>query len=128
MQLVLSCPAFMKMSMEMSKDPKAMEKLQNKAKNLNKVDKEETADSDEVIGSLASFTPADISSIMVKEKNGKTSKLYWMEYFENADNFMTNMKKYLNKKVSVSYIVRDVYDAVKKTYKSIKVITSLDLE
>jgi hypothetical protein len=128
MKLIMSCPEFMKMSMEMGKDPSSMEKLQKKAKIMGMEKSIDVESSDEIKGTLISFTPADISSILVKDKSGKTSKLYWMEYFENADDFMSNSKKYLNKKVVVNYIVRDIYDAAKKAYKAIKVIASLELQ
>ena len=121
MKLTQKCPKFLDFYMAMAS--KKGNPVDDKFEPANKTKTTET-----MVATLVSVTPGDITTLMVKDKMGKTVKLYWLEYFENADTLTTNNKKYLNKKVLVDYMEQSVYDAVKKTYKTIKVITGIDLQ
>ena len=70
----------------------------------------------------------DITTLSISESQGKSTKFYWLEYFDNADELKTSPKKYINKKVTVNYTEKSVYDFVRKNYKTIKIITSIDLQ
>jgi hypothetical protein len=119
MKLAATCKKFMEFSISI-----AQESLSKKTPVPAKKEKLQTT---ELTATLTAYTPADIAFITVKDAKGKMQKLYWMEYFENADNFMANMKKYIGKKITITYAERDVFDAAKKTYKSIKVIAGIEL-
>jgi hypothetical protein len=123
MKLATKCPKFMELSMQaMSGGNKSMgaktKKLEASSNNVEA----------SVSGTLVTVNAGDITTLSVSESKGKTTKFYWLEYFENADDLKTNSKKYINKKVTVSYTEKSVYDFVRKNYKTIKVITSIDLQ
>jgi hypothetical protein len=123
MRLATKCPKFMELSMQAMSNgtkPSASKIKVNEAPSNN----EEAS----VSGTLLGVNAGDITTISVSESKGKTTKLYWLEYFDNADDLKTNSKKYLNKKVTISYMEKSVYDFVRKNYKTIKVITSIDLQ
>ncbi len=122
MKLTLTCPKFAEVSMKMAGsmgEPKK-EKIAARTVEIN--------EGDELKGTLLSIAPGDITTLSVKDTKGKTIKLYWLEYFENADLLKANNKRYLNKKVNITYIEKSIYDAAKKDYKTIKVITAIDLQ
>lgn len=135
MSLVMTCPAFMKFSMELAQDEGQIKKMMEK-KEIKKGFEipppspllSPTVSTQELKATLLSLNVGDVSSISVKESNGKISKVYWMEYFENADDFRDNMKNYLSKKVIVRYTEKEIYGAASKTYKTIKIIVSIDLQ
>jgi hypothetical protein len=122
MKLSTKCPKFMEMSLKLAggrgpapKGSKSPERI------------EEIVAGDQMNATLITVTPGDITTLNVKDAKGKMVKLYWLEYFENSDILKANPKKYLNKKVTVEYVEKSVYDAARKTYKTIKVITGIDL-
>ncbi len=122
MKLASTCPKFIEFSMKMAG---------KSGEDGSKVKKENTLDNNgEAIlkGTLLSVNAGDITTLSVSDGKGKTTKLYWLEYFDNADKIIANNKKYLNKKVTVGYTEKSVYDFVRKNYKTIKVITSIDLQ
>ncbi len=122
MKLASTCPKFIEFSMKMAG---------KSGEDDSKVKKENTLDNNgEAIlkGTLLSVNAGDITTLSVSDGKGKTTKLYWLEYFDNADKIIANNKKYLNKKVTVGYTEKSVYDFVRKNYKTIKVITSIDLQ
>ncbi len=123
MRLATKCPKFMELSMQaMSNGTKSS----NPKVKIN----EAPSDNDEatVSGTLLTVNAGDITTISVSESKGKTTKFYWLEYFDNSDDLKTNSKKYINKKVTVSYTEKSVYDFVRKSYKTIKVVTRIDLQ
>ncbi len=123
MKLTIKCPKFMEMTMNALKGGKSpIEPSSNKS-----APKVEFAE-ESMSGTLLTVNAGDITTLSVSQTKGKITKLYWLEYFENADELKANSKKYLNKKVTVSYTEKSVYDFVRKNYKTIKVITGIDLE
>jgi len=74
-------------------------------------------------GKLMQIQEGDFTSIQVKLSNGRTEKLWWMEFFEGADTL--GSKELVSKKVSVRYIEKEVYNAAIKDYIIIKVITGI---
>lgn len=122
MKLASTCPKFIEFSMKMAGKSK---EDNSKVKNENTSD----VNGEAIInGTLLSINPGDITTLSLSDGKGKTAKLYWLEYFDNADVLRTNGKKYLNKKVTVNYTEKSVYDFVRKNYKTIKVVTSIDLQ
>ncbi len=140
-KLVTNCPEFMKLSLDLMSDPDASKKILDKKDLFSKKDaavsgtttnytpptisKEDTEPSK---GTMLSLTPGTFSTINIKNKQGKVENLYWFEYFENADYFKNNISKFTNKKINYTYEEKDIYDAAKKNYKTIKVITSIALQ
>jgi hypothetical protein len=123
MRLATKCPKFMELSMQ------AMSNGNKSAASKIKINEDPSANDDASLsGTLLTVNAGDITTLSVSESKGKTTKFYWLEYFENADDLKTNSKKYINKKVTVSYTEKSVYDFVRKNYKTIKVITSIDLK
>ncbi len=123
MRLTIKCPKFMEMTMSALKGGKnPIEPNSNKS-----APKVEFAE-ESMSGTLLAINAGDISTLSVSQAKGKVTKLYWLEYFENADELKANNKKYLNKKVKVNFTEKSVYDFVRKNYKTIKVITSIELE
>ncbi len=122
LKLTLTCPKFAEVSMKMAGSMGEPKKGKSPERIL-----EIKEEGDVLKGTLLSITPGDITTLNVKDAKGKTLKLYWLEYFENADLLKANNKRYLNKKVNVTYIEKSIFDAAKKDYKTIKVITALDL-
>jgi hypothetical protein len=121
MKLATTCPKFVELSLKMA----SADGMEDKIKKMNT----QSDNAEDVIkGTFLSLNAGDITTISVAEAKGKTTKLYWLEYFDNADKLITNNKKYLNKKVKVSYTEKSVYDFVRKNYKTIKVIASIDLQ
>lgn len=75
-------------------------------------------------GKLLQIQEGDFTSIQVKLGNGRTEKLWWMEFFEGADALAS--KSLVSKQVKVKFVEKEVYNAAIKDYILIKVITGLD--
>jgi hypothetical protein len=107
MDMAMNCPAFLKL---VSSNPAFLEET-----NLNP---ERTIE-----GKLVLIQEADFTNIQVKLSNGRTEKLWWLEYFEGADGLVS--KALLSKNVTVRYIEKEVYSAALKDYIVIKVIIGI---
>jgi hypothetical protein len=79
-------------------------------------------------GKLLTINQGDFTTITIKDMDGSTAKLYWLEYFENADELSKNSKKYVGKNVIYKYEEKEIYNAATKKYKTIKVIKSVELD
>jgi hypothetical protein len=121
MKLTTSCSKFVELTLKLASSDGMQEKIK-------KINNETNSEEMSMNGTLLSVNAGDITTLIIAEAKGKTTKLYWLEYFDNADIFSTNTKKYLNKNVKVNYTEKSVYDIVRKNYKTIKVITSIDLQ
>jgi len=77
-------------------------------------------------GTIQKIEGQPFAYVTVKRTNGKTEKLYWMEYFEGADKLIGDIKKYSNQTVIFGYKEIEVYDPLIKEYKKIKVITEFE--
>jgi hypothetical protein len=124
MKLMTNCPKFTKVAMElggMGQKTPSDEKIKYTPPKF--VTNENT-----ISGTFLSLNAGDFTSVSIKGKDGKTERYYWFDYFENADFFASNTKKFIQKKVTVQYETKEVYEVAKKEYKTIKVITKLELE
>ena len=123
MKLMVSCPKFTDIAMTAG-----MEQASTAEKPAGGKTKSErnTAAGESIQGTLTAVTPGDITTLTVRDAKGKLQKLYWLGYYDNADQIKSNPRKYLNKRVRISYTEQDAYDAVKKDYKVIKVITAVE--
>lgn len=138
MKLVLDCPEFMSKMMELGSASKVIKgfdsELAPNAKDvaeptpyaLPPLPNEETQAVEK--GTLVAINPGDITTLTIKTASGKTEKLYWLDYFENANDLQTNQSKYVGKKIQYSVTEQQVFNAAKKNYKTIKVISMIDLQ
>lgn len=91
--------------------------------NTDKTPKEKT---EWIAGTLVKVEGQPFTYISFKRTNGKTEKLYWLEYFEGADQLAGDIKKYQQKNVAFAYKELEIFDAVSREYKTIKVITGFE--
>jgi|GEM_PF-1055934 len=80
----------------------------------------------QLTGKFLKLEGQPFSYLLVQNAAGKTEKIYWLEFFEGADQ-LTSPSALLNKAVTVSYKEIEVYDAAAKDYRKIKVATKLKL-
>lgn len=108
MTMALNCPSFLNL-------------IAARPEFLNEVDQNpERA----VEGKLVQILDGDFTSIQVKLSNGRTEKLWWMEFFEGAEALAS--KSLVSKQVKVKFVEKEVYNAALKDYILIKVITGID--
>lgn len=77
-----------------------------------------------ISGTLVKIVPGDITHFLIKDAQGKTEKIWWMEYFEGADKLKDS--KGINKPVVIRYKESEVYSAAMKDYIKIKIATGID--
>jgi len=73
---------------------------------------------------LIKVVPGEFTYFQVKDKSGKTEKIWWMDYFEGSD-ILADTKN-LNKNITVKYQEKEVYNAAIKDYIKIKVAFGLE--
>jgi hypothetical protein len=79
-------------------------------------------------GTFIKLVTNEFSFIEIKKVNGKTEKLYWLEYFEGSDLLINLSEKYINKKAIIKYIDKAIYKASIKGYINLKIITQLTIK
>lgn len=120
--MAFNCPAFIKMIAQITKNDK-----EEPAKSAPVVEEISVA-SMQIQGKFVSLTPGTFSFFTIKLSNGKTEKIWWMEYFQGAFQLTESPAKLVNRQVTVKYTEREVYQAAQKQYVKIKIATGLDLE
>jgi hypothetical protein len=110
-RLATGCPEFLSI---MTSSPEFMES----------VNKEDGPVIQKLEGTLINITAGDFSAIHVKTASGKTEKIWWMEYFPGEDKLSGG--KLINKKLTIKYSEREVYNAGMKTYIKVKVAAGID--
>lgn len=63
----------------------------------------------------------------IETKNGKKEKLFWIEYFEGA-NDLGNNQNLIKKEIEINYIEKEFYNHNLKEYNKIKIITKLKIK
>lgn len=110
-KLAMECPTFLKF---ISAKPELMDyNSKNKTEQLT------------LKGVLDKIIPGDFTYMQVKNADGKIEKIWWMEYFEGANNLLSGKIK-INKTISVHYVEREIYNGRLKDYVKIKVATSVE--
>lgn len=74
-------------------------------------------------GTLIKIVEGDFTYFLIKTSEGKTEKIWWMEYFPGADKIN---RASLNKILIVGYTEKEVYNAALKEYVKIKVAVSVN--
>ncbi len=75
-------------------------------------------------GTLVKVVPGEISHFLVKDNQGKTQKIWWMEYVDGDEKLKD--VKFLSKPILVKYKETEVYSAAVKDYIKIKIATGID--
>ncbi|MBC7934472.1 MAG: hypothetical protein H7Y86_03810 [Rhizobacter sp.] len=75
-------------------------------------------------GTVTGITPGDFTSLSVKTASGKVEKIWWMEYFPGDDKLIGG--SLVNKKVTIKYTEKEIYNAGMKTYVKIKVAAGVE--
>ena len=86
------------------------------------------ADEIEISGTVKSIDSKDMATISVRDDSGKEHKLLWLHYFTGSDDFVSDPKKMIGKKVSLSYKISDVYSPSRKAYVTVKELTRLTID
>jgi hypothetical protein len=112
-KLANTCPAFLEL---LTQNPEATANLISGNKNS----------AGTLEGTFLKITKSDLSYIEIKTASGKIEKLYWLEYFEGSTDLISNPSKLNSKKVTVSYLEKEIYKAALNEYVKVKVITGLE--
>ncbi len=114
MRMATSCEFFLKLISENLEEFQSMgEKSKSKAKSENTIS-----------GNFIKLTTAEISYIEIKTASGKIEKLFWMGYFDGADD-LSNKKITVNKKLKIYFEEKEVFKPALNDYINVKVITKL---
>jgi hypothetical protein len=115
MRLFTECPAFLKIMGDM--DPSALDKPTKIPVTIG--------GGASIKGTLLKVVPGELTHLLVKDSKGKTVKIWWMDYFDGSDDMADNPQKMINKKVTVDYTEKEVYNVALKQYIKIKVATGI---
>lgn len=70
-------------------------------------------------------TSGNFACLKVKGADGREQKIWWFEHFNGSDLLIKNPELLNNKKVTVTYVEREVYEPKLKDYVKIKVAAGL---
>lgn len=90
------------------------------------VDQEGTEEGKIFSGKLVRIEGKPFTYLVVQNTQGKIDKFYWMEFFPGADKLGSSVSTYLNKPLRIRYKALEVYQALEREYKTIKVITGVE--
>lgn len=76
------------------------------------------------IGTVTKIENNLFLTFFVKNKNGKTSKFYWMN-FVDSELDLTNTKALIGKSIDITYKTEEFYDPNIQEYRSFNVITKI---
>lgn len=112
MKLAMECPDFMRI-VSGSKTFKDEFKKEGSSKSTFTVS-----------GTLVKVVPGELTHFIIRDAQGKTEKIWWMEYFDGADKLKD--AKNLNKSITIKYKESEIYSAAMKDYIKIKIAIGLD--
>ncbi|WP_154656964.1 hypothetical protein [Hugenholtzia roseola] len=77
-------------------------------------------------GTIQSIDEGEFVTLVVKEEgSGRTHRLLWLEFFENASQVQEEYKKLKGKKIEVLFEERELYQVKLKDYTNFKIIKKL---
>ncbi len=82
----------------------------------------------ELVGKVKSIESGEFLYLIFKEDSGKEHKLLWLRYFPGSDDFKTDPKKLIGKKMTVAYQDIECYFPKLKAYYNAKEIVEMKLE
>ena len=115
-KLASDCPIFMKLILDNAEATKEIIGLNEKAKGIK------------LTGTLLRIVNGDITYFEVKTSSGKIEKIYWLEFFEGSEKLTNSSLSLLNKKITISYVEKEIYKSSLKDYSKIKVAASLTID
>ncbi|MEJ7625956.1 MAG: hypothetical protein WKF35_03750 [Ferruginibacter sp.] len=109
-KLAVVCPEFIKLF----------------ANNKSLLESKVEVKSSETISSvtLLKVMPGEFTYFLIKDKSGKTEKIWWMNYFEGSE-ILADVKN-INKTFKIKYQEMEVYNSGIKDYIKIKVASGLE--
>lgn len=81
-----------------------------------------------VAGKISSVEEKDFVYVTLKGEDGKDVKFIWLYYFAGSDDFKDSPKKLMGKQANLTYIVLEVFDPKTKAYKSMNILSGLELK
>jgi hypothetical protein len=72
-------------------------------------------------------TSGSFACLKVKDADGREQKIWWFEHFDGSETLVKTPSALNNKKVTVVYVEREVYEPKLKDYVKIKVASSLKM-
>lgn len=112
-----NCPAFMKMSMQMTGGATKADVVSSN-----------TVKTEEITGTVQQVSEDEFLTITVKADNGREYKLYYLAYVKGSDGWLKNIATLKDKKVIVGYQEKEFYQPKAQTFVAVKEITSLELQ
>lgn len=95
--------------------------------NLNEITSNQPASGSKTFsGKFIRMEGKPFTYLLVQNSQGRTDKLYWLEFFPGADKLQSSSMTFLNKPLRISYKEMEVYQAAEKEYRIVKVITKID--
>jgi hypothetical protein len=79
-----------------------------------------------ISGKITKVEGSPFTYLQVQNNQGRTDKIYWMEFFPGAEKLSSSSTSYLNKPLRITYKETEVYQAAEKDYRTIKVITRVE--
>ncbi len=79
-------------------------------------------------GKIKSIEDGDFLFLILKEESGKETRLIWLRYFSGSDDYLTDPRKLIGKKVVVKYQSTECYLPKAKGYFAYKEITELKMD
>jgi len=79
-------------------------------------------------GKIKSVEEDGFLFVTLKEDGGKETRLIWLHYFNGSDDYLTNPRKLIGKKVTIEYQSTECYLPKIKGYFAYKEITNLEIE
>lgn len=76
-------------------------------------------------GTVKSIEEKDFIFINLKDESGKDYKFIWLYYFQGSDDFKTDPKKLIGKKVEITYILLEALEPKSKVYYDLNIISGL---
>lgn len=104
--------------------PKFLEFIRNNMDDLNESELED--DLKTMAGTFQRIEDQVFSTLIIRTRTGKEEKLWWLGYFNGADQLKTP-SALSNKNLTLKYSEMEVYDPKLKEYRTIKVIKDLEV-
>jgi hypothetical protein len=78
-------------------------------------------------GKLLRVEGSPFAYVQAQNSQGRTDRFYWLGFFPGADKLTASESAYRNKTVVIYYREMEIYHPADKEYRTIKVITAMDL-
>ncbi|WP_375562131.1 hypothetical protein ACE193_06160 [Bernardetia sp. OM2101] len=97
-------------------------------KEMEEERKKEEVVSQALTGTISSVEEGSFVTIIIKDEEGRSHNILWLEFFENADEVKENYSKLKGMSVSVEYYEKEYYNPKIEDYVKVKVLRSVEFE